>query len=217
MKSYKITFTSLQVNGVLLHLPLSLNKGAVMVYQDGTNDVILTNFGLKVTYDLVYHVTVTVPGNYRGKTCGLCGNFNGNREDELQLPDGKLTNDLQTFGAAWREPVPGVVCEDGCSGDICPVCDDSRKAVLEKDCAIITNATGPFAACHNIIDPASYYRDCVYDVCIADGDHNTLCLSINAYMLDCQDFGANIQDWRSSSFCRGFLHIFFFYSYLYLL
>uniref|UniRef100_A0A667WZ93 VWFD domain-containing protein n=1 Tax=Myripristis murdjan TaxID=586833 RepID=A0A667WZ93_9TELE len=195
-------------NGVLLHLPLNLNKGAVMVYQDGTNDVILTDFGLKVTYDLVYHVTVTVPGNYRSKTCGLCGNFNGNREDEFQLPDGKVTKDLQAFGAAWRESVPGVVCEDGCSGDVCPVCDDSRKAVLEKDCAIITDATGPFAACHNIIDPASYYRDCIYDVCIADGNRNTLCLSINAYMLDCQDVGANIQDWRSSSFCRGFLHIF---------
>ncbi|KAM3858157.1 IgGFc-binding protein-like [Diretmus argenteus] len=189
------------VNGVLSHLPLSLHSGAVKVYQEGTNDVILTDFGLRVTYDLVYHVTVTVPGNYRGKTCGLCGNFNDNTTDEFQLPNGTVTKDLVAFGAAWKVSLPGVVCEDGCIGDLCPKCDDSKKAKLEADCAVITNPSGPFAACHDVIGPASYYRDCVYDVCMAEGDHNMLCHSIAAYMLDCQDFGVKIQNWRSPSFC----------------
>ncbi|XP_032391965.1 IgGFc-binding protein [Etheostoma spectabile] len=161
----------------------------------------MTDFGLRVTYDLVYHVTVTVPGNYNGRTCGLCGNFNNDKADEFQLPDGNLTKDFKTFGAAWKVIVPGAVCEDGCSGDQCLKCDDSKKAAIEEKCAVITNPKGPFAACHDVIDPTSYFRDCVYDVCIAKNDPSIICNSIAAYVLDCQEFGAKIENWRSASFC----------------
>ncbi|XP_040909680.1 IgGFc-binding protein-like [Toxotes jaculatrix] len=194
------------INGVLHHLPQSLFNGAVKVYQEGANDVIFTDFGLRVTYDLVYHITVTVPGNYRGRTCGLCGNFNNDKTDEFQLPDGKVIEDFNAFGAAWKVPVPGVVCEDGCSGNLCPKCDDSKIAALESKCAIITNPSGPFAACHDVIDPAPYFRDCVYDVCMAKDEQSMVCHSIAAYMLDCQDFGAKIQTWRSPSFCPFTCH-----------
>lgn len=198
-----------QINGVLHHLPQSLFNGALMVYQEGANDVIITDFGLRVTYDLVYHVTITVPASYRGRTCGLCGNFNGDKSDEFQLPNQNMTLDLQTFGAAWKVSVPGVVCEDGCSGDICPTCDDTKKATLEAKCATITNPDGPFVACHDVIDPASYFRDCVYDICMAEDEQSMLCHSIAAYMSDCQAFGANIQNWRSASFCRECAHFYF--------
>lgn len=107
------------------------------------------------------NVTVTVPGNYMGRTCGLCGNFDNEKADEFQLPDGNLTKDVQTFWVVWK--VSGVVCEDVCSGGHCPKWDDSEKAALESKCAVIANPNGPFAACHNVIDPASYFRDCVYD------------------------------------------------------
>lgn len=173
----------------------------MQVYQDGTYDVIVTDFGLRVTYDLVYHVTITVPGNYHGKTCGLCGNYNDNNEDDFLLPDGKATKDLLTLGAAWKVGVPGVVCDDGCSGDLCPKCDKTRKPVIEKDCSIITDSDGPFAVCHNVIDPASYFRDCVFDVCMVEGDRDMLCHSINAYMVDCQDSGVEILTWRTPTFC----------------
>ena len=199
---------SLQVNGILQHLPHNLHNGAVKVYQEGRNDVIMTDFGLRVTYDLVYHVTVTVPGNYNGRTCGLCGNFNNDKADDFQLPGGSVTKDPQAFGAAWKVPVPGATCVDGCRGDECPKCDDSKKAALEAKCAIITNPKGPFAACHDVIDPNAYFRDCVYDVCMAKDDQSMLCHSIAAYMLDCQDVGAKIQNWRSASFCRESAHFY---------
>ncbi|XP_075995597.1 IgGFc-binding protein-like [Genypterus blacodes] len=190
------------VNGVRSHVPFDHQEGALRVYQEGTNYVVLTDFGLRVTYNLLYHVTVTVPEKYRGKTCGLCGNFNGNRTNDLQLPDGKVTKDIQAFGAAWRVPVPDVVCEDTvCSGDLCPKCDESKKTAIEAQCAIITNPKGPFAACHAVLDPMTYYRDCVYDVCMAKDDLSILCHSIAAYMSDCQAYNAKTQNWRNSSFC----------------
>ncbi|KAI4876219.1 hypothetical protein NFI96_017952, partial [Prochilodus magdalenae] len=189
------------INGVLNNIPVSLDNGKVTVQQEGFQNVIATDFGLRVAYDMVYHVSITVPSNYRGKTCGLCGNYNGNRNDDFMLPDGKQTKDLKTFTAAWKVAVPGIVCDDGCTGDVCPQCPANKKAIFEKDCSIITNPQGPFAACHNVINPESYFRDCVFDVCMGDGDGKMLCHSIAAYMIDCQDFGITVQNWRTPSFC----------------
>lgn len=44
---------------------------------------------------------VTVPPNYKGKLCGLCGNFNGNVKDDLKTKNGKILNDLVGFGLSW--------------------------------------------------------------------------------------------------------------------
>ncbi|XP_062386154.1 IgGFc-binding protein-like [Sardina pilchardus] len=189
------------VDEALTRVPLNLNEGQIQVYVTGTHVVITTDFGLKITYDLVYHVTITVPDNYRGKTCGLCGNFNGNKNDEFQLPGGKQATDIKEFGAAWKESVHGVVCDDGCTGDFCPKCAEDKKHIFEADCSILKNSHGPLAACFSAIDPDSYFRDCVYDVCMGDGDRNMLCHSIAAYVSDCQDFGVAIKDWRSPTFC----------------
>ncbi|KAI5630196.1 IgGFc-binding protein-like [Silurus asotus] len=189
------------INGVLTNIPLSLNNGEVIVQQEGKNNVIITNFGLKVAYDMIYHVIITVPSTYLGKTCGMCGNYNGNKNDDFLLPDGIETKDIKTFGAAWKVAVPGVVCDDGCSGDFCPKCPEDKKLVFEKDCSIITNPEGPFAACHSIINPESYFRDCVYDVCMGESDQHMLCHSVTAYMTACQDYKVSIKSWRTPTFC----------------
>lgn len=190
------------MNGVLTTIPLNFNDGQVEVFQEGFHYAIVTDFGLKVTYDLIYKVTVTVPGTYMGRTCGLCGNFNNNKTDPYELPDGQKTTDVQTFGAAWKVGVSGVVCEDGCKGNLCPKCDSDRKEIFEKDCGIITDPKGPFAVCHSKLSPEYYFRDCVYDVCMSQGQRNILCGSITAYVSDCQAIGVKINNWRTPTFCR---------------
>ncbi|KAG5842831.1 hypothetical protein ANANG_G00181920 [Anguilla anguilla] len=185
----------------MYNLPLSLDDGAVVAYQNGMHDVIKTNFGLEVTYDLVYKVSVTVPDDYRGKTSGLCGNFNGKRDDDFLLPNGTLAKSVQVFGSAWKVAVPGVICDDGCNGDFCPKCDEKKKVTFERDCALIKKDSGPFAACYGVLDPNSYFRDCVYDVCMSGGDRHALCGSIEAYVSDCQNMGVSVQNWRSPNFC----------------
>uniref|UniRef100_A0A667ZSL4 Fc gamma binding protein n=1 Tax=Myripristis murdjan TaxID=586833 RepID=A0A667ZSL4_9TELE len=191
------------VNGVFNYLPLNLNDGAVTVYQEGRHYAIATDFGLLLTYDLVYHVTLTVPGNYRGKTCGLCGNFNGNRKDDFQMPNRQLTNNVNVFGKSWKVTIPGVVCANGCEGNNCPKCDPARKAVFIKPtyCGIVTAPKGPFAACHSKLDPQPYFNDCVFDVCASNGDGKVLCDSVAAYAFNCYMAGVDVKNWRTPSFC----------------
>lgn len=172
----------------------------------------MTNFGLFVTYDLVYHVTVTVPGNYRDKVCGLCGNFNGDRKDDFQMPDQKLVKDINVFGKSWKVAIPNVVCENGCQGNECPDCDPAHKDVFSKPayCGILTAPSGPFAVCHSKLDPQPYFDDCVFDVCASNGDGKVLCDSVAAYAYNCHMAGINVNSWRTPSFCRKWPRLFFF-------
>ncbi|XP_015232371.1 PREDICTED: IgGFc-binding protein [Cyprinodon variegatus] len=190
------------INGEFNNLPVNLKEGALKVYQEGRNYVISTNFGLVVTYDLVYHVTVTVPGNYRGKVCGLCGNFNGDKQDDFQMSNHQVTNNVNMFGKSWQINIPNVVCENGCEGNNCPNCDTAHKAVFSKPtyCGIIAASKGPFAACHSKIDPQLYFDDCVFDLCASNGEENVLCDSIAAYAYNCHLAGVDV-DWRTPSFC----------------
>ncbi|XP_041708686.1 IgGFc-binding protein [Coregonus clupeaformis] len=191
------------VNGVFNHLALSLSGGAVQVFQEGFRYAITTGLSLHVTYDLVFHVTVIVPGNYRGNTNSLSGNFNGNRGDDFLLPYCKLTKDVNTFGKLRKVAIPGKVCDNGCARNTCPKCDPARRAMFEKPlyCGVITAPKGPFATCHSKLDTEPYFNNCIFDVCASEGDGNVLCDSVAAYSFNCHMAGVDIKNWRTASFC----------------
>lgn len=199
-----------QVNGVLTNLPYSsssLNGSLVQAYKEGIYYIIKTGFGLYVTYDLLYYVTVTIPDNYRNKTCGLCGNFDGVPSNDFRLPDGNITHDVNVFGRAWKVDVPGAVCEDGCEGDTCLDCDPRLKAIFEKPpyCGVLVDPSGPFAACHSVLNPSAYLNDCVFDTCASSGSIRVVCDSVARYAFSCLRAGVVIQRWRTDNFCRKFV------------
>ncbi|XP_058867118.1 IgGFc-binding protein-like [Acipenser ruthenus] len=189
-----------KVNGVLENLPFVL--GDIRVYRKGVNVVIKSSTGIKVTYDLHYQMSVTVPQTYMGQMCGLCGNYNGNPRDDFQLADGSQTTDIRALGSSWKVFVPGADCEDGCGND-CPRCDTTWMAVFKSKvyCGMITAPSGPFGSCISKVKPHSYFNDCVYDLCLSSGDVKQLCHSLQAYTAACQEAGVQIQPWRNESFC----------------
>lgn len=199
---YNVSAVLHQVDDEPLNLPLSLNNGRLQVTQEGRNIIVRTDFGLTVLYDTVYYVEVIVPSTYQGYMCGLCGNYNKKRGDDFILPNNKPVQNVDVFGKAWAVDVPGQVCE-GCGGQ-CPVCDNAKSKEYQKvtSCGIISAKNGPFKACHSKIDPETYFSHCVYDICVTGDDKDTLCNSIQAYALACQNAGVQIQPWRSNSFCR---------------
>ncbi|XP_078392309.1 IgGFc-binding protein-like, partial [Cetorhinus maximus] len=192
------------VDGVLVILPLTLDNGRVRAYQHGHKAVIKTDFGLVLTYDLMYYVAATIPGSYRDKVRGLCGNFNGKKDDEFALPSGQLTRDVTAFGQSWRVPgAEGSECSAGCSDSGCPACEPERQAVLGKRnyCGFLTASGGPLSACHSVAQPGRFFRDCLYDTCQSNGDSRALCASIQAYVEACQAQNVTLQTWRNESFC----------------
>lgn len=201
-----LVYPLFQVNGVFRSLPIELSEGHLRAFQHGTKVLIKTSFGLVVSYDLVYHVRITVPSSYQKQVQGLCGNYNGMKNDEFILPNGKKTTDVAEFGASWKVSVLGVggPCSDGCSGSNCPTCDEEKKKIFKQHnyCGILTASDGPLHGCHSKVDPSVFFNDCIYDLCQSNGDSQTLCQSIQSYVSACQEAKVLIQPWRSPSFCR---------------
>lgn len=61
-----------------------------------------SNLSAQVLWDGQSQVEVSVPSSYRGQMCGLCGNFNGFAQDDLQGPEGLLLPTEAAFGNSWQ-------------------------------------------------------------------------------------------------------------------
>ncbi|XP_064576069.1 vitellogenin-1-like isoform X2 [Zonotrichia leucophrys gambelii] len=86
-------------------------KGNVKIYKNGkTVTVEVPELGLqKVTFDGV-NLKVTVASWMRGKTCGVCGNNDREKENELLMPNHRLAHSCSAFIHSW------VLLEETCSG-----------------------------------------------------------------------------------------------------
>nr|XP_046255484.1 IgGFc-binding protein-like isoform X2 [Scatophagus argus] len=182
------------VNGLLLRFPLMLSQGKVKLYMSGLSKCIETDFGIVLTHhpDVL---TVQMPRIFSGNLCGLCGNFNGNAEDDL-MPDDE--SDSSQAVRNWQtssrhECVDVPVNTSGC---------DSRDLALYqgKDfCGRLLDAEGAFQSCHKTVDPQDFYVNCVHDLCFSN--HTNLCLILSSYVAVCQEMGAIVDEWRASNFC----------------
>uniref|UniRef100_A0A8C0IRT1 VWFD domain-containing protein n=1 Tax=Chelonoidis abingdonii TaxID=106734 RepID=A0A8C0IRT1_CHEAB len=199
-RKWKVT-----VDGELYTLPLAMDDGKLQINQEGNNIIVQSASGLKVLYDTSYYVLVSIPSSYKGHVCGLCGNFNGDKNDDFLLPSGKSAQNVDEFGASWKVLVDGATCTDGC-GERCPVCDEAQTKPYQVDssCGLIKATSGPFKYCHSLVSPTEYFNHCLYDMCAANGAREILCQSVQAYSAACQAAGATVSAWRTASFCRKF-------------
>ncbi|KAM9434734.1 alpha-tectorin [Clarias gariepinus] len=179
-------------------LPAVLDSGNVSVYSSGRNTYITTDFGLRVSYDGSWVAEVTVPGNYSGATCGLCGNFNGDSSDDFRLQSGALTLSASEFGAGWKVG-NDTECNHGCGDEDCSSCQDPSRA--QGLCAIITDNQGPLSFCHAYVNPQAYFDACVFDLCLSEHRNDVLCRSIETYVSACQSANVRIYPWRENTTC----------------
>ncbi|NXB14165.1 VIT1 protein, partial [Rhagologus leucostigma] len=86
-------------------------KDNVKIYKNGaTITVEVPALGLKkVTFDGV-NLKVTVASWMRGKTCGICGNNDREKDNELLMPNHRLAHSCSAFVHSW------VFLEETCSG-----------------------------------------------------------------------------------------------------
>ena len=125
--------------------------------------------GLIVGFNGVYNVYVEVSGRYKGELLGLCGNFNCKKEDDF-------VNSAAAFGNSWK-------VEKSC-GDTTNIPNRCRSKNAWKLCSAFKR--GPLKSCNRVLNPASYIRNCVYDVCRCKGyGIACLCQAYAAYSEDC--------------------------------
>nr|XP_055061323.1 alpha-tectorin-like [Misgurnus anguillicaudatus] len=190
-------YSTVSVDGETRNLPILLDSGRVSVYSTGQHIFVSTNFGFSVTYGGSWAVNIIIPSNYSGVTCGLCGNFNGNSNDDFLTPSGVLVPSAGQFGAEWKVE-DGMTCNDGC-GDSCPTCQD--QTIAHSLCNTIRDNQGPFSFCHDVVDPQAYFNDCSFDVCISENRNDVLCRSVQSYVSACQSANTVVYPWRENASC----------------
>lgn len=164
-----------------------------------------TAAGITVTFDWRSTARVTLPSIYQEAVCGLCGNYNGKRQDDMSLRNGKITTNANAHGESWQVAVtPG--CSSACKGTGCQECSDKQKNKYKAQnyCGVITNNAGPFKNCHKKLDPSPFLEDCLYDACQYHGHFGAICEAIQTYASACQSKGITIATWRRNDFCREF-------------
>ena len=189
---------------VIINDQLQLNNGDSVILQSndtmvtrvgGRPYVFLTRSGIEVFFDGRYRVTVKASSVWNGMLCGLCGNYNADPSDDFQSPNGTLITSPNDFGYEWSTSRG----RDGCGLLEVPMqCSTSTMAEAESRCAMLRQ--GSFAACNNVLNPASFISDCVYDYCLCNEEdrEECFCESLSSYAGACASNGIVIPDWRSS-------------------
>ncbi|XP_067316770.1 IgGFc-binding protein-like isoform X1 [Anolis sagrei] len=195
----------LMLDGIVTTIPAALEDGNIEVAKSNDQLVVKTNFGLQVTYDHDGTVVVTLPSSYYGATCGLCGNFNGDADDDMTSLHGAPTFSVTEWANRWKVKDQDPACSDSCQGN-CLSCDNEQKELYgsEKYCGIISNTSGgPFGVCHAAVSPASYFNECVDRMCLETGDKNVLCRMMETYATACEEQHVAIADWKITSGCES--------------
>ncbi|XP_030847124.1 zonadhesin-like [Strongylocentrotus purpuratus] len=180
-----------RVNGRDVSENLPYMDEQVWIYRDVTSMNLVTDF-LWVSYDGMDSADVYL-SYFAGRTCGLCGSFDGDQNNDMILPSGELARSATEFGNSW------VAYPDQCDGvDPGPTdpCEDGVNSLSASNdlCYYLKDPSGPFESCLEIVDPDDYYDSCVYDVCLTGDD--ALCSSLAQYARACRSKGGKPGRWR---------------------
>ncbi|XP_061550391.1 zonadhesin-like [Phycodurus eques] len=188
------------VNGIWRNLPLSVSNNTVKIKSNLAAVVLETSFGLYVSYDNAGDVHITLPPTYSEEVCGLCGNFNHLREDDLRKPDGEPAYDATALANSWKSGQTNSTCETILVPHQCEPVEEAEYG-SEQHCGILLSSTGPFAACRSFLGAESYFRGCMNKMCSAHGDPFVLCETLQMYADICKDAGVIIPTWWNTTIC----------------
>ncbi|XP_067849686.1 otogelin [Heptranchias perlo] len=153
--------------------------------------------GFSLAWDGSSGVYIKMNVEYVGKTCGLCGNFNGNMHDDLYTSYGVLTEEIAIFGNSWAEDIPDkkpchftpVNYPESCAGQSQRVNEEIRNMCT----ALLRH---PFILCHYYVQPYLYMASCVNDLCMYGPDNATLCGVLTEYARACAQANRPLHEWR---------------------
>ncbi|XP_065689130.1 SCO-spondin-like [Patagioenas fasciata] len=187
------------VNGVSVRPPKVYSGSGLTLERAGLFLLLLSRLGLAVLWDGGTRVYVQLEPQHRGRVAGLCGNFDGDAENDFTSRQGVLEPTPQLFGNSWRL---SLLCPEVNSADTQHPCTESphRAPWARRRCSVLWQRL--FAPCHDAVPCQHFYDWCVFDACGCDsgGDCECLCTAIAAYAEECGRRGIHIR-WRSQELC----------------
>ncbi|KAA8591972.1 hypothetical protein FQN60_017346, partial [Etheostoma spectabile] len=174
------------VDGIKTTLPVLLEAGGISITKSGIKCVIQSDFGVVITFDWSTQIMVTISSSYYGNVGGLCGNYNGIKEDELAAAGGSTAANVTHWAGRWSIEDYDPFCFHYCDGK-CPQCSDKDRIRYTgpEYCGIMSDTKGPFSGCHGTVPVQKPLSYCLYDVCTNEGRKEVLCEALSNYMAKC--------------------------------
>ncbi|KAK2180064.1 hypothetical protein NP493_457g01016 [Ridgeia piscesae] len=124
-----------QVDNVTVSLPY-LNEPLLSIELSADTVILNTNIGLGILWDRESRVEVSLSGSYKGRVCGLCGNFNQFPQDDMTTKTGRIVASAATFGNSWRVDT-GRYCADAEDVDPCSATSYRMRKLANTKCAVL--------------------------------------------------------------------------------
>ncbi|XP_068431508.1 otogelin [Clinocottus analis] len=142
-------------------------------------------------------VYIKLSPEFVGRTCGLCGNFNADVQDDLKTSYGLLTHDVEMFGNSWVEAEPHEArCPMVPSGFPSPCAAVEAHVLLKVEEVCATLLDPPFQSCHDFVSPLSYMASCSNDLCMSGPSGDVVCQVFSEYARACAHADHPLHDWR---------------------
>uniref|UniRef100_W5M269 Otogelin n=1 Tax=Lepisosteus oculatus TaxID=7918 RepID=W5M269_LEPOC len=194
LQKYNITF-----RGQSIQLPHSVHD--VEIERISQYILVTQQHGFTLAWDgIKASVYLKMSPEYVGRTCGLCGNFNADVQDDLKTSFGLLTHDVALFGNSWMETEP---LQQMCStvpADYTSPCsshDPRAQQNMHEWCGLLLKP--PFKYCHEFVSPFPFMASCFNDLCITgpNASDEVLCQTLAEYARACAHSDHPLHDWRA--------------------
>ncbi|XP_058858203.1 mucin-2 isoform X1 [Acipenser ruthenus] len=188
---------SVFVNGMFAQLPLYTAN--VTIFRPSSFYIILqTSFDLVLEIQLIpiMQVYITAGSSYKGLTCGLCGNFNDVQADDFKVSSGVVEGTASAFANTWKTQASCPDVKDTYDNP-CSLSVENEK-YAQHWCSMLLDPQGSFAACHPMVNPATYKTRCMYDSCNCEKSEDCMCAAISSYVRACAAKGVQLDGWRSN-------------------
>nr|XP_056707722.1 mucin-5AC-like [Euleptes europaea] len=185
------------VNMILTQLPVSVSN--VTMFRPTSFFIMVdTKIGIRLEIQLVplMQIFVQLDPTHKGKTCGLCGNFNSIQTDDFKTISGVVEGTSAAFANTWKTQAdcPNVknIFENPCTLSI------ENEKYAQHWCGLLTDSNGPFQKCHAIVNPALYHTNCMFDTCNCERSEDCMCAALSSYVRACAAKGVLLNGWRTN-------------------
>ena len=196
------------VNGGVVSLPVDIDDGKIKITKSGNEKIFQTDFGVTAKYS--WHgnawgsLSMSYPGRYMNEMCGMCGNCNGNPNDDYNIFNTTTRGSEPQIGDSYIAQWEGdTACQPVSPPAPPPACSETEKASYSQKCHKILDEES-FRPCIDLIGMptiTNYLSSCEFDACGADDPDDVMCGVFKSIITECYQKTAYRFDWRSPVGC----------------
>ncbi|XP_064515849.1 mucin-6 [Pseudopipra pipra] len=177
---------------------LPYRSGDITVFRQSSMYVQMhTTFGLELVVQTspVFQAHVKAGSQFKGRTLGLCGNYNGDTTDDFMTSMDITEGTASLFVDSWRAGNCHPALER--ETDPCAL-SQLNKISAETHCSVLTKKGTVFEKCHAVVNPIPFYKRCVYQACNYEETFPYICSALGSYARACSSMGLILENWRGS-------------------